>query len=53
MLDCQLLLRTVGALVSGAGVEGHPFDDPIARPEELRPEEPTAEQGQPMAREEN
>jgi lipopolysaccharide/colanic/teichoic acid biosynthesis glycosyltransferase len=33
MLDCQLLLRTVRALISGSGVEGHPFDDPIARPE--------------------
>ena len=34
MLDCRLLLRTVGALLSGSGVEGHPVDDPIARPEE-------------------
>jgi lipopolysaccharide/colanic/teichoic acid biosynthesis glycosyltransferase len=34
LLDCRLLLRTVGALVSGSGVEGHPFDDPIARPDE-------------------
>jgi lipopolysaccharide/colanic/teichoic acid biosynthesis glycosyltransferase len=34
-LDVQLLLRTVGALVSGSGIEGHPLDDPIARPEGL------------------
>jgi lipopolysaccharide/colanic/teichoic acid biosynthesis glycosyltransferase len=33
-LDCRLLLRTVGALVSGSGVEGHPLDDPIARLDE-------------------
>ena len=32
--DVQLLLKTVGALVSGSGIEGHPLDDPIARPEE-------------------
>jgi len=29
-LDVQLLLATPRALLSGAGVEGHPVDDPIA-----------------------
>jgi lipopolysaccharide/colanic/teichoic acid biosynthesis glycosyltransferase len=31
-LDLQLIARTVGALLRGSGVEGHPFDDPIAAP---------------------
>ena len=33
-LDLKLVARTVPALVAGRGVEGHPADDPIARPDE-------------------
>jgi lipopolysaccharide/colanic/teichoic acid biosynthesis glycosyltransferase len=29
-LDLWILVQTVGALLSGSGVEGHPTDDPIA-----------------------
>jgi len=29
-LDVRLLARTLGVLVSGAGIHGHPVDDPIA-----------------------
>jgi lipopolysaccharide/colanic/teichoic acid biosynthesis glycosyltransferase len=29
-LDVLILARTVGAMISGSGVEGHPVDDPIA-----------------------
>ncbi len=31
-LDLWILARTVGVLVFGSGVEGHPTDDPIAGP---------------------
>jgi lipopolysaccharide/colanic/teichoic acid biosynthesis glycosyltransferase len=31
-LDLRLLLRTVPAMLSAEGVEGHPTDDPLARP---------------------
>jgi lipopolysaccharide/colanic/teichoic acid biosynthesis glycosyltransferase len=30
LLDLWILVRTVGVLFSGSGVEGHPIDDPIA-----------------------
>ncbi|GIU83794.1 MAG: hypothetical protein KatS3mg008_0569 [Acidimicrobiales bacterium] len=31
-LDLKILAKTLGAVVSGGGVEGHPRDDPIAAP---------------------
>jgi len=31
-LDLRILVATVSVLVSGAGVEGHPVDDPLAAP---------------------
>lgn len=33
LLDLRILARTVGAMLSGAGVEGHPIDDPVADPD--------------------
>lgn len=33
-LDLSILRRTLGALMSGDGVEGHPTDDPLAAPPE-------------------
>jgi len=32
-LDLSILMRTVGAVLGGAGVTGHPTDDPIASPD--------------------
>lgn len=37
-LDARILVRTVGAMLSGEGVEGHPTDDPLA----ALPDEPVA-----------
>ncbi len=34
MLDLRILLRTLGAILRGAAVQGHPHDDPLARPAE-------------------
>jgi lipopolysaccharide/colanic/teichoic acid biosynthesis glycosyltransferase len=31
-LDLRIILRTLGAMASGEGVEGHPTDDPLAAP---------------------
>ena len=33
-VDLRILARTIGAVLGGSGVEGHPADDPIARPPE-------------------
>ena len=34
LLDLTILLRSVAVVVRGGGVEGHPTDDPLARPPE-------------------
>ena len=35
--DVSILIRSVLAALAGGGVEGHPVDDPIARPPEEKP----------------
>jgi lipopolysaccharide/colanic/teichoic acid biosynthesis glycosyltransferase len=34
LLDLRILWWTVSAVLRGGGVEGHPTDDPLARPPE-------------------
>jgi lipopolysaccharide/colanic/teichoic acid biosynthesis glycosyltransferase len=34
--DLMILLRSVGAVLSGSGTSGHPLDDPLAAPDEPR-----------------
>jgi lipopolysaccharide/colanic/teichoic acid biosynthesis glycosyltransferase len=44
-LDARILVATVSILVSGAGVEGHPDDDPLAAPPDLGGPGPTTDAG--------
>lgn len=34
LIDCRILARTAASMLSGDGVEGHPTDDPLAKPSE-------------------
>ena len=46
-LDLRIILRTLGAMASGEGVEGHPTDDPLAAPAEEPADRPTADSDDP------
>jgi len=37
-VDLGLLIATVPTLLAGGGVEGHPSDDPLARPDQADPD---------------